>query len=223
LAEQARSLSALADGLARLAEGDLTISMDDDFSEAYRQINDDFNTTVGRLRETIDSIVISTRDIANSQEISTSTTDLSQRTKEQATSLEETSASMEEIAATVQKNAEHAHHANASADKARDVADRGRAVVAKTVDAMAQIEASATKISDIIGVIDEIARQTNLLALNAAVEAARAGDAATAKTLAQQAAAMDERVAFFRFGDADSPAAPKPKPQVVARRQARRA
>jgi methyl-accepting chemotaxis protein len=42
---------------------------------------------------------------------------------------------------------------------------------------MARIEDSSRKISDIIGVIDEIARQTNLLALNAAVEAARAGEA----------------------------------------------
>jgi methyl-accepting chemotaxis protein len=325
-AEQAHSLNALADGLARLAEGDLTISMDDDFTEAYRQIKDDFNTTVGQLRDTIVSIVTATRDIASaSQEISTSTTDLSQRTEEQAASLEETSASMEEISATVQKNAEHAHNANASAGKARDVADRGRTVVAKTVNAMAQIEASATKISDIIGVIDEIARQTNLLALNAAVEAARAGDAgrgfavvasevrtlaqrssqaakdikdlinnsngqvkegvdlvgqagaalveivesikevasvvaeiasasseqatgieqvnkalnqmdevtqqnsalveenaATAKTLEQQAAAMNETIAFFRLGDADAADA-APEPQVVVRRQARRA
>jgi methyl-accepting chemotaxis protein len=322
-AEQARSLDALAEGLARLAEGDLTISIEDEFAEAYRQIRDDFNTTVGRLHDTVDSIVTSTRDVANaSQEISTSTMNLSQRTEEQAASLEQTSASMDEISATVQKNAEHAHHANASAGKARDVADRGRAVVAKTVDAMAQIESSATKISDIIGVIDEIARQTNLLALNAAVEAARAGDAgrgfavvaaevrtlaqrssqaakdikdlinnsngqvkegvelvghagaalieivdsikevaavvaeiaaasteqatgieqvnkalnqmdevtqqnsalveenaATAKTLEQQAAAMDQTVAFFRLGDAGS-TAPKPMPQVAARRRA---
>src|SRR5205085_6932174 len=40
-----------------------------------------------------------------------------------------------------------------------------------------RIEESSIRISDIISVIDEIARQTNLLALNAAVEAARAGDA----------------------------------------------
>ena len=55
------------------------------------------------------------------------------------------------------------------------MADRNGRVVAKAVDAMARIEESSGKISDIIGVIDEIARQTNLLALNAAVEAARAG------------------------------------------------
>jgi methyl-accepting chemotaxis protein len=77
----------------------------------------------------------------------------------------------------VKKNAENAQQANESARGTRDVADRGGQVVAKAVDAMARIEESSRKISDIIGVIDEIARQTNLLALNAAVEAARAGEA----------------------------------------------
>jgi len=77
----------------------------------------------------------------------------------------------------VKKNAENAQQANTSASGTRDVADRGGQVVAKPVEAMAKIEDSSRKISDIIGVIDEIARQTNLLALNAAVEAARAGEA----------------------------------------------
>ncbi len=118
------------------------------------------------------------REVANaSAEISTSTTDLSQRTEEQAAGLEETSASMEEISATVKKNAENAQQANDSANNTREVADRGGQVVAKAVEAMALIDKSSHKVSDIIGVIDEIARQTNLLALNAAVEAARAGEA----------------------------------------------
>jgi methyl-accepting chemotaxis protein len=84
---------------------------------------------------------------------------------------------MEEISATVKKNAENAQQASASAAATRDVATRGGDVVAQAVSAMSKIEESSRKISDIIGVIDEIARQTNLLALNAAVEAARAGDA----------------------------------------------
>jgi methyl-accepting chemotaxis protein len=137
---------------------------------------------VNGLLDTMMAVVVKIRASAHeissaSAEISTSTTDLSQRTEEQAASLEETSASMEQMSATVKKNADNAQQANQSAGATRDVADRGGQVVAKAVEAMARIEESSRKISDIIGVIDEIARQTNLLALNAAVEAARAGEA----------------------------------------------
>jgi methyl-accepting chemotaxis protein len=126
----------------------------------------------------ISDIKTVSREVSNaSAEISASTTDLSQRTEEQAASLEETSASMEEISATVKKNAENAQQANQFTSDTRSVAERGGAVVGNAVNAMARIEESSRKISDIIGVIDEIARQTNLLALNAAVEAARAGEA----------------------------------------------
>ena len=176
--EQAGVLSRLAAGLKCLSEGDLTMVLDEGFTGEYAQIKDDFNTAVGRLKETISSIVESAREVSNATgEISVSTTDLSQRTEEQAASLEETSASMEEMASVVKKNAENAQQANQSATATRQVADRGGQVVAKAVDAMARIEESSSHISDIIGVIDEIARQTNLLALNAAVEAARAGEA----------------------------------------------
>ena len=176
--EQAHAMKSLAAGLARIAEGDLTITLDDGFTESYRQIRDDFNTTSTRLRETIHALADATRDVSSAAaEISASTTDLSQRTEEQAAGLEETAASMEEISATVRKNAENAQHANQLISGTRDVADRSSPIVASAVEAMSRIEDSSRKIADIIGVIDEIARQTNLLALNAAVEAARAGDA----------------------------------------------
>jgi methyl-accepting chemotaxis protein len=176
--EQAKVVSALADGLGKVASGDLTVQLKDGFTDAYLQLRDDFNATVTQLRDTMRVIASSTRDVASTaSEIATSTADLSQRTEEQAASLEETSASMEEISATVRKNAENAQQANQFAIETQGVADRGSAVVSQAVGAMARIEESSNQISDIIGVIDEIARQTNLLALNAAVEAARAGEA----------------------------------------------
>jgi methyl-accepting chemotaxis protein len=176
--EQAEAFRALGVGLGKLASGDLTFRLTEGFSEAFHQIKDDFNTAMAQINETIGSIAASTREVANAAaEISTSTTDLSQRTEEQGASLAETTASMEHISVTVKKNAENAQQANQSASGTREVADRGGAVVAKAVSAMARIEESSRKISDIISVIDEIARQTNLLALNAAVEAARAGEA----------------------------------------------
>ena len=176
--EQARAFKALGLGLGRLSEGDLTFRLDQRFPDEYREVKDNFNTALDRLYDTIRAIAESSGEVAGAAvEISSSTSDLSQRTEEQAASLERTSASMEEISSTVKNNADSARNANQVTAGTRECADRGGEVVAQAVRAMSRIEESSTKISDIIGVIDEIARQTNLLALNAAVEAARAGDA----------------------------------------------
>ncbi len=173
-----KALQDLIGMLSALAGGDMTPRITAEYHGMFGQLKDDANKMAERIGATVAEIKASAAEVTNaSAEISTSTTDLSQRTEEQAASLEETSASMEEIASTVKKNAEYAQQANASASATRDVADRGGQVVAQAVQAMAKIEDSSRKISDIIGVIDEIARQTNLLALNAAVEAARAGEA----------------------------------------------
>jgi methyl-accepting chemotaxis protein len=174
----AKALNDLIKMLGALAEGNLSQRITAEYQGDFAELKNNANTAAERIGQIVGQIKQSAREVSDaSAEISGSTTDLSQRTEEQAASLEETSASMEEIAATVKKNAENAQMANQSTAKARDVADRGGEVVAKAVAAMAQIESSSGKISDIIGVIDEIARQTNLLALNAAVEAARAGEA----------------------------------------------
>jgi methyl-accepting chemotaxis protein len=175
----ARPLKALTAPLDQLAKGNFAIEVPGTGrKDEIGQIAAAVELMAGKVREALVQIKVSAREVTNaSAEIASSTTDLSQRTEEQAASLEQTSASMEEISSIVRKNSENAQQAAQSAAQTRSIADQSGEVVAKAIDAMARIEESSHKVSDIIGVIDEIARQTNLLALNAAVEAARAGEA----------------------------------------------
>ncbi len=139
-------VASLGTGLEKLANGDLTYRLNEEFIDEYKKVQDDFNGAIEQLQRTIKNITMSSAEISNAAaEISTSTTDLSQRTEEQAASLEETSASMEQIAATVRKNAENARHANQLAQETCAVADRGGSVVSQAVAAMARIEESSSQ------------------------------------------------------------------------------
>jgi methyl-accepting chemotaxis protein len=172
-----QSLKATSSVLSRVAQGDLTQTVDAEFEGIFGQLKDDTNTTIERLREVIGRIKDASDLISTaSQEIAAGNSDLSSRTEEQASSLEETSSSMEELNATVKQNADNARDANKLAGTSNEVAMRGGEMVKQVVHTMNGIQESSKKIADIIGVIDSIAFQTNILALNAAVEAARAGE-----------------------------------------------
>jgi methyl-accepting chemotaxis protein len=171
-------VNCVAEGLSRLAEGDLRQRLDTPLSGKFEPLRLDFNRSVEALEKATTSIVASASSIqAGAGEISAAADDLSRRTEQQASSLEETAAALEEITATVKKTAEGAKHARDVVANARVDADKSGAVVREAMAAMTGIDKSSKQISQIIGVIDEIAFQTNLLALNAGVEAARAGDA----------------------------------------------
>jgi methyl-accepting chemotaxis protein len=172
------AIEALGQGLGRLASGDLVQLIDTPFAAKTEKLRQDFNASVDKLRQTMLSVVSSVDAIqSGTREITMASDDLSRRTEQQAASLEETAAALEEITATVKKSAEGADHARQVVATADNDAKKSTVVVRQAVEAMDAIAKSAQQISQIIGVIDEIAFQTNLLALNAGVEAARAGDA----------------------------------------------
>jgi len=173
----ARVVEALGGGLARLSSGDLTYRIDAAFTEDYAKLKGDFNLAVNTLQNTIATIVGRAHGLrASGSEITQASNDLSKRTEQQAASLEETAAALDEITATVRRTADGAVEARNIVSQAKADAETSGQVVQDAVVAMTRIEESARQISQIIGVIDEIAFQTNLLALNAGVEAARAGD-----------------------------------------------
>ncbi|RIX98832.1 methyl-accepting chemotaxis protein [Aureimonas flava] len=165
-------------GFARLSQGDLTVRIDQPVAEQYLPIRDQFNTSVERLEGTLGSVVAAVGSLRTGLgEINAASSDLSQRTEQQAASLEQTVAALADVTRAVNETAEGAGRALASAESANRNAAKGGEIVGRAVEAMRAIEESSEKIGRIIGVIDEIAFQTNLLALNAGVEAARAGEA----------------------------------------------
>ena len=175
---QAQVVGDLATGLSRLASGVLTFRLSEPFSAEYEKLRSDFNAAMEQLQDTMKIVSANTAAIrSGTGEITQASDDLSRRTEQQAASLEETAAALDEITATVRKTASGAGEARDVVSQAKTDAEHSGAVVREAVSAMAEIETSAQQISQIIGVIDEIAFQTNLLALNAGVEAARAGDA----------------------------------------------
>ncbi|MBU2362887.1 MAG: methyl-accepting chemotaxis protein, partial [Alphaproteobacteria bacterium] len=176
--EQEMVVTHVGAGLKRLSDGDLTASIGDDLDGAYAKIRDDFNSASVTLREALTAVLESAGTIrGGSDEIASATDDLSRRTEQQAASLAQTAAALDEITATVKRSAEGARQASGVASGARAQAEHSGEVVREAVAAMRDIQQSSDKITQIIGVIDEIAFQTNLLALNAGVEAARAGEA----------------------------------------------
>jgi methyl-accepting chemotaxis protein len=171
-------VGSFGEGLAKLADGDLKYRLNRQLPQAYLKLQDDFNDALSKLEETMQIIASNTDGIrSGTGEISAASDGLSRRTEQQAATLEETAAALDEITATVGKTAEGARQANATVQLAREHADKSGEIVRDAVNAMEAIEGSSRQISQIIGVIDEIAFQTNLLALNAGVEAARAGEA----------------------------------------------
>ena len=207
------AVNALGGALGLLAQGDLLSRVDDAFPDELEPVRVAFNQTAKRFADMVSELRMTSSELRSATgEILVGANDLSGRTTQQAAAIEQTTASIEQLSQTVTANSRRTDTARKNAQSVSDGATEACDVMARANDAMQDIAEQAAKISNIIGLIDDIAFQTNLLALNASVEAARAGDAGKGfavvavevRRLAQSAAtaSSDVKVLIQRSGEA---------------------
>lgn len=164
------TLSNINSTMEKVADGNLTVRIDNDYSGEYLVLKNSINTTITKLDQVISSAnQISYEVISGINNVTQTAQEISNASLQQANSLEETSVAVEEIAGNINLSTNNAKHTTEMAQKASSIAVEGGEAVHKTADLMEEV---ALKIEQ----IEDIAYQTNLLALNAAIEAARAGE-----------------------------------------------
>ncbi len=164
--------------LSALAHGDLTKRAHTDREGKFLALAESANQTFDELARLVRGIERAAESIDTAtRAITQSAVDVAQRANAQSTTLTGAAATMSELSDSAALAAKNAETATSGVQDARERADAGGSVVRETTEAMDRIVAGFARISQIVGIINDVAFQTNLLALNAAVEAARAGEA----------------------------------------------
>jgi len=164
--------------LSALAKADLSQRVTGTFKGAFAELQGNTNAVADRLTEVMGRLQETSHRLKTATgEILAGSNDLAERTSRQAAMVQQTTSTVAGLSGTVNENAKRAEEANRSVGNASRIAIESGTSMDSANKAMAQISTSSSKISSIIGMIDDIAFQTNLLALNASVEAARAGEA----------------------------------------------
>lgn len=170
-------LSELQLALEQTAEGDLTHHLEISSQDELGRMAGSFNVMNGRLRELIGGVQDASEQIRiSTEEINVGNMEVSHRTEQQAVAVQGATDRMSDLAETARTGANQADRAGRTVAKAAAQTQAGQAAAERMGVAMTAIVKGSKRITEIIGLVDEIAFQTNLLALNAAVEAARAGE-----------------------------------------------
>ncbi len=175
----ARAVHAFRQNLIRAdfaaASSAVDASIELERAKARERITNAFRSEIDAFLRTLASAANALHDAAVGMEQSSSqgarqAVQVTDAAVEASHSVDSVAAASEELSSSI---GEIARQVARSADVSRSVADSSEMAQA----AMGSLSASAVKIGDIVGMINDIASQTNLLALNATIEAARAGNA----------------------------------------------
>ena len=169
----------------------------DTIAQTIAQFKQSVESALGKLRAAAMKLELSSSDLNKAADTVSSEAGTAERRVAAASENVTTAAgSVEELAASIGEIA-------SQAAKSTDVAGRAVSEAQRTVVTMSELGKAATRIGEVVGLIQAIAGQTNLLALNATIEAARAGEsgkgfavvASEVKSLAGQTAKATEEIA----------------------------